>query len=103
VQGGGGDLESGGEAEDDAGQYGRQQTEGQDRDIGVDVAEKRDAESLKVRQDIRSARGENHAQQGAATRERDALGQHLADQPPPSRAERRADGNLLLPRRSPRQ
>ena len=55
VQGGGGDLQRGSQAEDHAGQHGRQQTEGQHRDIGADVPQKRDAERLEVRQHMRSA------------------------------------------------
>ena len=99
----GGDLQSGGQAKDHTCERGCHEAEGQDSDVRADVGEKRDTYRLQTRQNVRSRGGQHHAQYRPTARERHAFGQHLADEASPSRPQRGADGNLLLPRRGPRQ
>ena len=96
VERGGGNVKGGRESEDQAGQHGHDEYEGERGGIGADVVEQRNADRFQAGERARSGEGEDESEQRAAAGEHQALGQHLADQAAPSRAQRHADGDFLL-------
>ncbi len=99
-----GNLQRGRQAEDQAGEHRHGQREAERRLRSVRTL---GSSGMLMASRCASARvpatGEQHAQRRAAAGKRHALREHLADQPPLSRAQRRADGDFLLSRRGPRQ
>ena len=72
--------------------------------VDRDLVEPRHARSRRARgSPAGSRRRQQQAERAAAERQQDALGQQLADDAAAAGAERRADGDLPLPRQRPRQ
>ena len=89
------------ESKDDAGQDRDGQREAERGRVGVDVPQHWNADRIEACQRTGSADRQDDSQDRAGQREHDAFGQHLRDEPAASGAERRANRNLLLPRRGP--
>ena len=67
------------------------------------LREQRQADRVHVRDRARADHGEDQSDRRAARREHDALGQHLPNEAAAARAERRANGHLLLSSRGARE
>ena len=91
-------LECGSEAEDRADGDRNQHRPGERRAIHPDGGEQRQRDLVLMREIEGDRPREPQAEHRAGARERQALGQQLADQPAASGAQRRAHGKFLAPR-----
>ena len=90
------EAQHGNEAEEDTREERDAQREGQHDGVDADLVEARQVLRPDCREQADAGRGEPEAAETAEEAEREALGQQFGGQPPPARAERRADGQLLL-------
>ena len=90
-------------AEEQPGHDREPEREGERAPVHADLVEPRDGPRLERLQRADAPHGEAEPQRAAGEREHHALGEQLADQPPPRGAERRADRHLALPRGDPRE
>ena len=98
-----GHLERRHQSKNQTGQEGDQQGEGERVAIDPDTFQQRNTEGIEMRHQARAAHRQGQAEGGAAAGEHHALGDHLADQSTASRAERGANGHLLLAGHGTRQ